>query len=353
MDIETDLLLPYMTFKHWNASGREVSVLVVKGTFMIRAGERLKTMKPQPELLLSDLYHGDPQTSSMRQESDLAPFKPKTDVTFHAVARSPNVVERRSWPVRFAVKGHASHGFHIFGDRFWEPCRMPFGHGWSLSDPLPITHLPVTYEYAYGGGVPDGDGQRAHEFNLAGRGLLTEQLRKAGEPVAAPQIGLVAEYAEMNPTTAMTVCGCAPVTKSWKQRLSLAGTFDDEWLHERHPLMPKDHNQAYWNAAPAPLQISPYLEGNELIETGGLRHDPAPYTFALPGMGISCRLRRSGLRDSSEHALNLDTVHCDIADENIDAHWVSLTWRLVIEQPDTIDAIEIYPRRLDHGGLNG
>lgn len=341
-NITSKIRLRSMFFRHWNGEGHEIGVLVVKGTLRIVEGKKAVLLDEQPDFLLADIFHGEANISSLYQESDLAPFKPRTDVTFHACARSPEQKRLESWPVHVRVGKVCSHSFHVFGARHWEPVRGLTGRRWTLSPVEPMTSLPLTYDYAFGGTAKTGENdQTTYPFNPLGRGLLSDFLLRQGTTVEAPQIGLAAEFASIAPGREMTVCGCGPLTKSWLPRLVLAGTFDNAWKAERHPRMPVDHNPGFWNAAPLPLQITPWLRGNESIEVTGLRHDPRPYVFALPDAAIIATILRDNCADLLQHRLNLDTVRCDIADPDPDKHTMTLTWRLQFDEPDTIREIQL------------
>lgn len=349
MNIETKLPFPHIYFRHWGADDREVAVLIVKAGLCIADGGVSETLIwQQPDLLLTDLFHGEINQSPLKQESDLAPYKPKTDVTFNAVARSPEEKALESWPVSVAVDGCLSYSFHAFGARFWEPQKGLMGRKWQLSSITPTTAVPLTYDYAYGGEVSiSKDEQTAHAYNPIGRGLLSDYLLEMDQAVAAPQIALLGEFAAARPNEPMTVCGVGPIQKSWLPRLALAGTFDEAWLSERHPRMPADYDFGYWNAAPIPLQTSSYLVGNETIRLQGFRHDPKPYTFQLPGMALGIKVKRGASIETTEHMLNLDTVHCDVADSDQTNHTIGLTWRIMLSEPDDIQDVELFARRAE------
>jgi len=349
MRTSNNLSLPSLFFRHWDQDGHEMGVLVVKGSFHIDEGARSnRLLRSQPDILLSDEFYGEPNISPLRQESELAPFKPRTDVTFCAIARSPEAKELESWPVQFTIRKNLSYGFHVFGERLWEPSERIRGGQWQLSSIKPILELPLTYAYAYGGTVRTSEHEvTAHAYNPVGRGLLNDYLLSLREAVAAPQIGLVGECAAAKPNVPMTICGCGPLTKSWLPRLALAGTFDEAWRRERHPRMPVDYDYAYWNGAPLPLQIQPYLLGNETIELSGIRHEPRPYVFDLPGITVGCLVGRAGAGEPERVMLNLDTVHCDVSSQHQTQHWMSLIWRMTLRNPDDIREIEIFAQNLE------
>lgn len=342
VQITSKLCLRALFFKHWNAEGREIGVFVVKATLRILEGQKAVLLEEQPDFLLADIFHAEANVASLRQESELVPFKPHTDVTFHACACSPEQKTLESWPVHVRIGKVRSHGFHVFGARQWQPTRGLTRRRWALSSIEPMTSLPLKYEYAFGGiARTSEDDETSHNFNPVGCGLLSDFMLAEGTMVNAPQIGLAAEFAAIAPDKEMTVCGLGPLTKSWLPRLALAGTFDNAWKTERHPQMPDDHNQGFWNGAPLPLQIAPWLRGNETIEVMGLRHDPRPYQFALPDAAIIATTICDGDSDVLLHRLNLDTVHCDIADPDPTKHTMTLIWRLQFDEPDTIREIQL------------
>ena len=120
-----------------------------------------------------------------------------------------------------------------------------------------------------------------------------------------------------------------------------AGTFDDAWKRERWPRMPADYSLGYWNCAPPSLRFSPWLRGDETVRAVGLRHDPRPYEFTLPGARAACLMARNdGLR-SEELPLALQSVHIDIASADSSLHRVSLTWGASFPSPEGIAKLEV------------
>lgn len=344
MQINSRLPFSSLFFHHWDINGHEMGVLIVKGGFRIEEGGRAQVYLPRrSEILLTDVFHAEPNISPLKQESDLAPFKPKTDIYFHAYARSPEAKDLNSWSVRFTVRQQASYGFKVFGERYWEPYGYGSTREWQLSPSQTLVELPLTYSYAYGGTAQTSEEDvLTHAYNPVGRGLVSAYLLAQGERVLVPQIGLEGEFANLDAESPLTVCGCGPIAKPYLPRLALAGTFDEAWQRERHPRMPVNYDCAFWNAAPLPLQCGPYLQGHETIEVIGLRHDPQPYTFDLPGISLGCQIRREGTLQPESIALNLDTIYCDVSDKDQDQHWMSLTWRVMISQPDKIQEIELF-----------
>src|SRR5688572_19957260 len=84
-------------------SGREVLVIVVKGTFRIpSSGQQvLQLHDEQVPLVLSDTFSGEPGFSAPRYEVDFAPRKPRCDLLLNGSAHAPT--ERLATRVNVAL----------------------------------------------------------------------------------------------------------------------------------------------------------------------------------------------------------------------------------------------------------
>src|SRR5579862_7890994 len=72
-------------------SGRELLVVVIKGTFRIptQQGAPLRLQEEQVPLVMSDVFHGEPGLSAPKYEVDFAPRKQRCDILLNATAHSP------------------------------------------------------------------------------------------------------------------------------------------------------------------------------------------------------------------------------------------------------------------------
>jgi len=344
-----DLPFSIFSFLHWDLEGRERLTVLVKGSFLLGENARLIASRDKPEILFEDQFKGEANASSLIQESDLAPFKPKTDISLNAIARTPEAKELASWPVRIDIAGRLSYAFHVTGARFFEPCKngSKGSKYWAVSD-IKKTHLvELDYEHSFGGTVKiSEDDVKSYPYNPVGTGLVSDYLLEQDMKVAIAQIGVLAELNDPKPDEEMTVCGIAPIVKSWLPRRSLAGNLDERWLANRHPLMPEDFDFNYWNAAPRPLQAAPYLQGHEMLRLHGLSHDPRPISLILPGAGLGARLFRHNAKSAESLSLQLDTFHGDICSENREDHRFTLIWRATFDRPDDIAEIILHPAAL-------
>ena len=183
---------PALVFQALDPHEQRFHVLALRTTSEIGADGTLQFTQAQAPLAVTDDYHGEINKSSVRQESDLAPFKPKCDVIVIGKAYAPAGRPARRFTVGIRIDGPGQprplpprpHGLNptmppspaalaawekdvaalranpqkgpvildrqlsVFGPRWWENGAF---NGWSLTAPEPILSLPLRYEYAYGG----------------------------------------------------------------------------------------------------------------------------------------------------------------------------------------------------------
>ena len=335
MEIGVEKLpFPAMAFHHWGPDDREMGVAIVKGTFGIRAGHKAYIARDQDPLLLEDVFAGDPTSSSLLREQEIAPVKIASDLTVHATARAPEGIERRDWSVSITIPDRVHHGFQVFGARQWRRERR----GWSLSEPEPMVELPIRYEHAYGGAV-EGD---VFEENPVGCGRTAPE--DDPDKMSAPRIAELGETQAAGRGT-WSVRGFGPIAKTWLPCRSFAGTFDEDWLSNRHPRMPPDYSFEFWQNAPSALQIRPFLEGNETIELRGVAHEREPYRFALPGPRLEFTTTRPDGGEARFTLMALDTCHIDIDDRDQEKHRLTLVWRAIFADPQTVRSVIVRTRR--------
>jgi hypothetical protein len=333
MRLVTSLPFPHIAFRHWTPDDSEGAVIIVKGSFGINSDGTLFLAPEQAPLVEVDVFHGDPATSSLLAEQDLAPDKPRTDVTFALTARAPNGEAMPDWPVSVEIEGRAFYGFHVRGPSFWQ--KQPSG-SWRLTAPQPVQTVPIRYELAFGGQAMSDDPPSVHLFNPAGTGFVTDRSLREQNLIPAPQIGELAEFVAGDVRAEMTVHGLGPIAKAWLPRRAEAGTFDEAWKSARHPRMPADYSFAFWNAAPRRLQIDPYLRGGERILLRGFHAALEPQIVTLPAVGLTLRNRAGALCP-----MNLTDVQIDMDSEDPANHRVALIWRRFLGSADSEDTLHI------------
>lgn len=317
---------PAMVFEARDLDDVARHVLVVRATMTLRGAPRLS--QHQQPLVMGDTHHGDPATSSTRDESDLAPFKPRTDVLVRGTMHPPGGLASPAWEASVTVGQRASR-LRVTGPRWW----LREGDRWRLTAPTAVTEVPLRYELAYGGTAREGEREDRCEHNPVGVGYAPPWWREGRDHIAAPQL----EWPDdplVDIDRPIAPAGFGPLGKAWLPRRAKAGTFDDAWVRSRWPVLPRDFDPAFWNCAQPSLTAPGYLAGDERITLTGF--DPAgPVSFALPGHTVFTLLRhRSGVM--LPFTMRLDTVTVDL-----DAREVGLVWRFVTAVDPPIADMEV------------
>lgn len=331
-------VFPIMSFDHWDADGREITVVILKAT-LLRQGDGWTWPQKQPPILFEDQFAGDPATAPLLTEQEIAPTKPATDITLRAIAYTPGGKELPDWPVEVSIPERLSYGFHVRGPTQW---RRRMLRGWRLDDPQPVRQVPIDYCLAYGGSVHADGNVALHPFNPSGLGFVTEDQLQGDEPIAAPQIGLLPELMRGDIRVEMAVHGFGPIARTWLPRRAHSGTYDDGWLATRHPRLPTDFDPRYWNAAPGSLQIHPHLRGDEEIWLRNLHPTKPDYRLHLPGVVPVGTLSPSGQRVD----FALDTLCLDVTGVRESEHGATLVWRANFLASESYSALKIDMLRL-------
>lgn len=273
---------PALAFASRDVQNNSFVTAVMRITYDIQDDGRLEFAATPTPLVMSDRYFGEINRSSVREESDLAPFKPRCDLIVVGDAQAPEGRPATEWKVGLRFAEHRKL-LRVTGPREWRNGRLS---GWALSDPEPVTKVPLRYEYAWGGenriedekGLAEAARRRAAgeeasdpkplylaacQSNPVGRGFATPEYLDRAEPrgLAAAQIEdpeqPVRRFGEALPAQGLGVIG-----RAWLPRRSLTGTTDEKWKNERWPGLPEDFDFGYWNGAHPDLQI-PYPRGDE------------------------------------------------------------------------------------------
>src|SRR6185312_7848826 len=119
-----------------------------------------------------------------------------------------------------------------------------------VSDPEPFDTIPLIYERAFGGWdrrSEDANEHRCEMRNPAGVGFRDRSLG-GDDDLVLPNLE--------HPDHPFRSYGDAPppagfgfIAPNWQPRLALAGTFDVAWDRTRKPLLPKDFDRRFFNAA--------------------------------------------------------------------------------------------------------
>src|SRR5205823_8245313 len=125
--------------------GRELLVVVVKGTFTIPTDEKQepKLAEEQVPLVMTDVFTGEPGFSAPLYENDFAPRKPRCDVLLNGSAYAPggNPTDRVTVSLRV---GSLTKSFDVVGNRVWQAGASYL----DVSKLEPITRTSYSCNYA-------------------------------------------------------------------------------------------------------------------------------------------------------------------------------------------------------------
>ena len=297
-------------------NGVPLCVPIVKATFTIAEGGVLDAAEEPLPVETAGTLNGDDPEASYAYEPETAFFKPATDVALighaHATARGQTEVLTgiRVGPVQKLVK--------VIGDRFIAR-RAGVARA---SAPQPIERIPLVYERAFGGWDrrhADASRHSVEPRNPAGTGYRDPAI-DGDDDVRLPNLE--------DPDQPFRAYGERPspacfgfVSPHWEPRRRFAGTYDEQWDRTRRPLLPRDFDRRFFNAASPGLVAQGYLNGNEPVVV--LNASPeGRLTFDLPGLPPPvCRYElRGGTPTMLE--TRLDTVIV-----NTDSRLLILIWR--------------------------
>jgi hypothetical protein len=319
LDIRNKTPFPASLAPLLDKHGRESALIAVKGTFTIRNhADRLAPAEAQEPLAMGDVFHGEPDASSLKYESDMHAPKPGTDVSLlgHAYTREPG----KAFVDAGLKVGGLSKIVRVFGDRVWFKA-LGF---WVPSEPIPFEKIPVLYERAFGGkdfSHPDEKKHAVERRNPVGTGFMTQGKDDFLEDLPLPNLedpnDLIAGTGD-KPAPA----GFGLVAGNWLPRREFSGTYDDAWRQTRFPFLPADFDERFHHAASPGLASAAKLAGGEPVRYVNLSEDH-DVSFALPKRAFRITASVKGVPGT--YAALLDSVVIEP-----DAGRIMLTWKAVI-----------------------
>ena len=278
--------------------GRPVLVSIVRASFDLRASGLRLAATQQPVPLGGETWGADSATSSYRYEPEVAFVKPATDLVLigHAHAPRHGVTEV---DVGFQV-GRVSRKVRVIGDRV-------FTEG-GMTKARPFETIPLLWERAFGGWdrtAGTAEKPQLEPRNPVGRGFRSKSgVFEDGVPL--PNIEdpseRVSAYGDV-----VTPVGFGFTSASWQPRAALAGTYDAAWEKDRMPLLPRDFDRRFFNAAAPGLVLEGRLRGDEAVSVTGASPS-GQVSFRLPGvLPPTCRVAQKTRPDALIETV-LDTV---------------------------------------------
>jgi uncharacterized protein YjbI with pentapeptide repeats len=195
--------------------------------------------------------------------------------------------------------GKLSKQLRVVGERSWLNSLLP---GYLVSDPLPFTEMPLSYERAYGGA--------RHRGNPLGRGYTGN----AWSPLFGKNQGVLPniEYPHppaASPARAYPPACFGPVALNWSPRQEKFGTFDQHWLEHDAPGLAADMDMLAFNRAPEDQWLPDALQGGEAYCLDNLHPQLARIEGKLPSFTARAFVQRRGSNGAlDEVPMTLDTV---------------------------------------------
>jgi hypothetical protein len=243
----------------FDPQGHEIVSVIVKGTFNLPERGKAEASVPdeQVEIVMADEYWGQPGKSPTKLESDLAPFKPGTDVILLGSARAFDGRPARSFDVSIAIGTKSKKRSFYY---------------WSKRNDLPLHTI---------------------DWRL-------NQEKEKWEVQKAPKDGF----------------GFFP--KVTAPRVHYAGTYDAHWQKTECPFLPKDFDHRFFQAAYPDLICHPQLRGNEYVRVTGMSPGSG-IEAVLPGIGIE--IEAFIKKDRVKASPNPDTVVVEPTERRVVLVW--------------------------------
>ena len=162
--------------------------VLVKRSYRIAHREPLVPLDEVAPLQRGDVYHdpGNPESCTILQEDELAPYKPATDVVVIGQAHAPRGQPAHAMTVGIEVAGQQKL-LRVTGDRVaqYRSRLAP-----AVSEPVPFLTMPLRYERAYGGvdAVSRPDKPFYYPRNPLGRGVAVVNVAEAIDGLRLPNI---------------------------------------------------------------------------------------------------------------------------------------------------------------------
>jgi hypothetical protein len=299
-------------------SGRELLVVVIKGTFCLpKSGEDVRLHDQQLPLIMADTFTGAPGFSAPYYEVDFVPRKHRCDVLLQGSAYAP----QGRTTIRVAVGlrvGNWMKTFAVVGDRHWQAKLVSV----TASAPEPFTVKPISYDLAFGGTDMHHENPAKHAafmHNPIGRGFHQHLKSEWVDGSPLPNTEELNRPVDV-PDGDFIPMAFGPIGRAWEPRFRYAGTYDQQWLDQHFPFLPPNFDEQYFQAAPLDQQL-PIPVGGQEVSLVNLTADGSR-TFMLPNFEAPVHIfPKKGERE--DRKASLDTIVFEPDHERF-----TMTWRV-------------------------
>ncbi len=179
----------YAVLPGQDEAGNPIFSVLVKRTYDINAEVPLvRAEKDEPLRPIDEYYDmGDPQTATVKYESDLVPFKSHTDVVFIGKAIVPGSKPVTMMDVGIQVEGLGAKIIRVIGNR---RCIYQAGRPPLFTSPEPFTEMEIRYENAYGGKDKKSFPDNPFHFpsNDMGKGMVLKNKKELVDGMELPNL---------------------------------------------------------------------------------------------------------------------------------------------------------------------
>lgn len=286
--------------------GQHILSVLLKRTYSFAKQNLCVRAEKDRKIISGDQHYDGPMNSSVRFESDFAPYKLATDIVLNGNAYAPDGQSVQELTATLMVGEHRKD-IYVVGDRMalYKPDTDPV-----FTDPQPFKSMEIRYERAYGG-VDIYSDRKLHCIygrNHLGRGFAISNTKDVVDKLLLPNIedstdritperlciGKVLNW-EQQPMPQ----GFGWFAKHWRPRSLMAGVlpadkkFEEEMRAIYKTLIPADQLALYeqtrlpnmdfrfFNGASQGMAL-PFLTGDEVIRARNLS-PKGDVTFQLPG----------------------------------------------------------------------
>ena len=330
--------------------GGHILSVLLKRTYSIQAGQVCARADEDELLNPGEVFWETPMNTSVRFESDFAPYKLQTDVVLIARAHAPGGQSTQQCNVGLQVAGQLKQ-IQVTGNRratFTDKDSAPV-----FTDPEPFTDMGLRYERAYGGTDVFSDKSTVYPYprNPLGSGFAVLNTQESVDNLLLPNledpndlltpermcIGEYAKWVDQPPPV-----GFGWVPKTWQPRCLFAGVLPADRATEQEmraayaKLVPAEHRETYvkhglpdmdfrfFNGASSGLSL-PFLNGDEEIYTKNLSPE-GRLDFTLPADAPRIGLDIGSGIEAPEVVLH--TVQIRMEERQVD-----LVWRAAVPYP--------------------
>ena len=262
------------------AECQEAVLIVVNAAFIVSSSGALVPDDEPCPVEVADRFNGEPGSSSLAAESQLALSKTEVDVLVSGHAYAPAGHATTECVLEMRV-GMLVKSLLAVGDREWRRGLL----GREPSAPRPFVRIPLEFERCFGG----SSGQDVLRENPVGVGFKGVT-RPSGSERASDLPNFEYPHARQRAVDQVVPpAGCCTVGRDWLPRAKYAGTYDSRWLRDRWPLLPEDFDPRHNQCAPADQRL-PRLVGGEPVLLSGFRAD-GPWHLVLPRVALQAKFR--------------------------------------------------------------